>query len=590
MDQLFAFYESVVKELEEEENVEKKVNVLVICSRPVTGNDYNKTKNIIEGLLKGKYYNKNINFVYKFINRQATNENRKNDRTIKDDFPTGVPNGEKYDVMWFAGCNLFSWIFNIKTWDKSKEVFKNNLNDNGVLVFTELGKDLMININPDIKINDDNFKTKYTIPIELLFNRNIGIKNFKIFNEFKDIFELNPNTPFYEKKNNCLKPTYSFSLYKENDKENGKEGGVMLDYHNKLINVKKLSTNHVFKQLMFDANYENLINYTTDITYNDRIYLSTDNNDIADIVNDFDNKKFEKPDINLVNKYYTYKKDEYYVDFASANLGGDVLGDHGFVQEEIMFAESSFLYVFASIKKHNHHDITFDVINEPLLVYTTHLIKNIYTDINEAKKIFGKDEKYNDIIKKDNCKNFGVSAYGSCAIEIGEYLKNKEKNKEKIINEMKKVENNIPYYFIAIAANNRKKNNNVEKKYTYEEFSKLLQTAYRGYLLTLKYHESCRSHEKCVIHTGNWGVGAFGHNLGMIYIIQYLALSLAYSKYHDVKLDIKYHYGQNDKKLLNYARSLTDDCENIKDIFEKFNEKLFNSANIIMDKKLYEKK
>lgn len=103
------------------------MKVLVVCS--------NKENNMSSDLVD------NTNDFNQPLNKEIINKFKtKDDETIDFTFCNGprmFPDNclkEKYDVIWFAGCNIISWII-----DKEETIVKifNNLNDDGIFLFTE---------------------------------------------------------------------------------------------------------------------------------------------------------------------------------------------------------------------------------------------------------------------------------------------------------------------------------------------------------------------------------------------------------------------------------------------------------------------
>ena len=102
-------------------------NILVVCSHE-GGSDFNKLKKFILGPFIGPNVlnlgeNINITFIYK------------NAQGIGSSFPEDVPPEMKFDLIWFAGCNLIQSIFK----DELNDLLINIFERTSYIVFTEFG-------------------------------------------------------------------------------------------------------------------------------------------------------------------------------------------------------------------------------------------------------------------------------------------------------------------------------------------------------------------------------------------------------------------------------------------------------------------
>ena len=105
------------------------IKVLVVCSSDKdTATDFNIQQESISEVIIKNYVSSTNNpdpqIDFEFMNKIEGVQ-----------FPDNVKEDSKYDVMWFAGCNLIQWVFQEP--EKTKEVFVSNLNDDGFVIFTE---------------------------------------------------------------------------------------------------------------------------------------------------------------------------------------------------------------------------------------------------------------------------------------------------------------------------------------------------------------------------------------------------------------------------------------------------------------------
>jgi hypothetical protein len=102
--------------------MDKQKNVLVICSSQ-EGRDFNRVLNNNLKLLFGPSPN------YTFCDGESFDETHK--------FPHCIDEDDKYDFIWFAGCNLINSIFRRGSELICLEKLKNSIKPNGYFMFTE---------------------------------------------------------------------------------------------------------------------------------------------------------------------------------------------------------------------------------------------------------------------------------------------------------------------------------------------------------------------------------------------------------------------------------------------------------------------
>ncbi|EGR32616.1 tyrosyl-tRNA synthetase, putative [Ichthyophthirius multifiliis] len=94
-------------------------------------------------------------------------------------------------------------------------------------------------------------------------------------------------------------------------------------------------------------------------------------------------------------------------------------------------------------------------------------------------------------------------------------------------------------------------------EYTFQQISFTLKTAYIAFKKAVEFSEN----KKCIIHTGNWGTGAFGNNLKLMFYIQILAGNLAgvdVLEYHSFSVEIQ---EQCQSFLYDYNKDIVPELE-----------------------------
>lgn len=107
----------------------------------------------------------------------------------------------------------------------------------------------------------------------------------------------------------------------------------------------------------------------------------------------------------------------------------------------------------------------------------------------------------------------------------------------------KEIKNNI----IAMAAPSRGKG-----EYTKEQLTRSLETVIVAFGAAKKISNT-NKFEKCIIHTGNWGCGAFGNSKELMYLVQILGASV-------VGVD-KLVFHSVDEEIFNLAKNKFNNCD-----------------------------
>jgi hypothetical protein len=191
---------------------------------------------------------------------------------------------------------------------------------------------------------------------------------------------------------------------------------------------------------------------------------------------------------------YEYKSNEAYVDFAAKKLGGGVLG-RGFVQEEIMVMESNLLPLVAATKLKASGANTCPEL--PLKNLDKH---PVVIQGRRFLEVTGQDEIYGRLLE------------AKAPFDAEQHLR--------------LCQNPIDIYLTAMAAPDFH-HASKGKTYTQADLSALLTLAVRGFYDTMMAQHG--DHNPLIIHTGNWGCGAFGNSRQTIWVVQRLAIEAAYN-------------------------------------------------------------
>lgn len=73
--------------------------------------------------------------------------------------------------------------------------------------------------------------------------------------------------------------------------------------------------------------------------------------------------------------------------------------------------------------------------------------------------------------------------------------------------------------------------------------------ALESYLLSIKCVEQDRNIDTIYIHDGNWGCGAFNHNINTIYLLEHLAINVAVQLANPSKRVVFYYHTYNDEMM-----------------------------------------
>jgi len=198
----------------------------------------------------------------------------------------------------------------------------------------------------------------------------------------------------------------------------------------------------------------------------------------------------------LQGRPYEYQDGEAYVDFAARKIGGGVLGE-GFVQEEIAILESNFLPWVAAVRGGSHEGTRF--------CKTVSLKKLDQQPVVLGVRMFLK------VVKQDEI-------YGGKKLAA-----KKPFDPDRYLQELQPKPKDI--YLIAMAA--KSWNHQPGGRYTRAEVEAMTLLAFRGF------HDAMLAQHRdglpLVLHTGNWGAGAFGNSHLTIWAIQRAALEAAYA-------------------------------------------------------------
>ena len=166
------------------------MDVLVICSG-IEGTDFNLPKN-----------KELFNYLH-VVEPNHTFMDMNTGSSFPDSLEEQVKKDIRYDVIWFAGCNVFSWIFHGDV-SRSQQILYDGLKPNGKIVITENAGLIQKLINPLLLTNK---KYTLTVTIEQLYNsRSSNLLLNKMPQDGFNIFLQEWNTKFNLVKSNESEP------------------------------------------------------------------------------------------------------------------------------------------------------------------------------------------------------------------------------------------------------------------------------------------------------------------------------------------------------------------------------------------------
>lgn len=210
------------------------------------------------------------------------------------------------------------------------------------------------------------------------------------------------------------------------------------------------------------------------------------------------------PIIELRDGVYKYEPNGMYVCFANKRIGGSIVGSHGFVQEEIAVFESNQfpLQVYWKIRKDPQRGaIELGKLDEiPAILKVNHLF-NVKPPGDEYRT-------------RSPGNYFGCINWNHYRADLEAHV---EANPDKFV-EVTSPREIFWLNMAAIKISNMKKSSSPNSK---EVLRQMLLVAYRAFREAI---DVLSAHGlPPVIHTGNWGAGAFGHHVKVAFAIQRLA-------------------------------------------------------------------
>lgn len=210
---------------------------------------------------------------------------------------------------------------------------------------------------------------------------------------------------------------------------------------------------------------------------------------------------------------YQYQPHKAYVDFANRLIGGGVMHG-GFVQEEIMLLESTFLPLIAEARSNGEA--------APLSFAPAIPLNSL-----DSLPVVLKFRMFNQI-----------KIYGNTNLVTNEQVAS---------NVMVALPQSIDIYAPAMAAPDL----GPQSRYSEEILEKMYKVALRAFYTTLV--AQFDEHHPLDLHTGNWGAGVFGNSIYSSWAIQRLAAEAAYmifSKTKNTKAEFNYSHDAYDEKSL----------------------------------------
>jgi hypothetical protein len=220
---------------------------------------------------------------------------------------------------------------------------------------------------------------------------------------------------------------------------------------------------------------------------------------------------------------YPYQQNHAYVDFANQRIGGGVMS-WGFVQEEVELIESSFLPWTAQVR------MEFDQNGHNSLNWCQKInLMNLDVEPKVLKfRLFAEVDQHTDITpdllpgKHVHFKSiYGSNLFDIKADKVAKYLGRRHP---------------VDIYAPALAAIAFNKG----QKYEEWHIRQMLVAATKAFYLTMLAQNS-ESHP-IIIHTGNWGTGAFNNSNKTAWSVQAIAFSAAARMFRDKNAAAKLTY------------------------------------------------
>ena len=183
----------------------QNIKVLIVCSGPGMSS-YPKDKEKV------------LPFIKSYFGVSEIDEDYLTGMEEQENFPEDINQNVTYDAIWFAGCNVLSWIFTNQT--KVREAFENRLKRNGIIMFTEGSKYIE-------KFSDKEHKqyTPYMTIENYPLLANPSEESLEQSKQIiRDLFEKNINkdhdTIFYKKTNKVSVTTSALSINNMKNQQN----------------------------------------------------------------------------------------------------------------------------------------------------------------------------------------------------------------------------------------------------------------------------------------------------------------------------------------------------------------------------------
>lgn len=300
------------------------------------------------------------------------------------------------------------------------------------------------------------------------------------------------------------KITKSDYVYGEKDVVHGKKEAsrytiVSKDSANAVFAVHKKTKNLV--SILYNNNF-NKLNGTQVIVYTNHGSSVNHKNIAANKLSVSDLNKLETNSskrlvVSIHDGGYNFVENHAYVNFANHFIGGGVFNG-AFVQEEMLITFSN-LYHLINKRKFVSENKLYMLNEEPAVIRIAMLYSQKTKEIyNEIKLIQNKE---------DSKKHF--NDYTDSPINI---------------------------YFVCMAAVQLAEHTSLNRVQIKHHFN-LATMAFSRAIFSI----SNGKNTEVYIHTGNWGCGAFLHNINMIYLIQYLAILQVSQFYTSVKINYNHH-------------------------------------------------
>ncbi len=272
---------------------------------------------------------------------------------------------------------------------------------------------------------------------------------------------------------------------------------------------------------------------------------------------------------------YAYRDGEAYVDFANRKIGGGVM-TRGFVQEEILMLETNFLPWVAALKARGAKGVSFcpdvpldSLDTQPVVIKLRRFLEVAHVHAIYGRKLLG--AKPFDPVQHLVPLATPVDIYMP-AMAAPDYKRGPGGGGTGHGGSHGGIDHRIESRGHKPGGHSRKPGRTGHKSgspshkhaapashYTLKAIQDLMVLATRAFYDTLMAQD--QDGKPLVIHTGNWGCGAYGNSRRTIWVVQRAALEAAYRLFSQATgkaLDVAYHYDAFDRGSVRQANEASN--------------------------------